>query len=380
VRVGIEYSAAVNQRAGIGRLVRSQVRALAEVDGQRNQYVLLYPRLAVAQPDDFPQAPNFVRREVPLPERWLTIAWHRAQLPLAADWLTGPVDVFHSPDFVLPPLRRARGILTVHDLAFLMHPECAQASLRAYLEAVVPRSVRRAHFVIADSENTRNDVVVLLGVRPEEVEVVPGGVDERFRPVADPDLLARARAHAGVGDAPFVVAVGVLEPRKNLTTLMDAFAVLKSTGALPDHKLVLGGGRGWLYEGIFAHHADSSVRDDILFPGFVPDALLPALYSAADVLAFPSLYEGFGLPILEAMACGTPVVSSNASCLPEVAEGAAIMVDPTRAEDLADGIRRAVLDTALRADLRAKGLERAAAYTWQAAARKLLAVYERVAA
>ena len=380
MRVGIEYSAAVNQRAGIGRLVRSQVQALAEVDGQRNQYVLVYPRLATLQPDDFPQAPNFTRCEVPLPERWLTIAWHRAQLPLAADWLTGPVDVYHSPDFVLPPLRRARGILTVHDLAFLMRPECAQASLRAYLEAVVPRSVRRARFVIADSENTRNDVVVLLGAQPEMVEVVPGGVDARFRPETDPDLLARARAHAGVGDAPFVVAVGVLEPRKNLTTLMDAFAILKATRVLPDHKLVLGGGRGWLYEGIFAHHAESPVRDDILFPGFVPDALLPALYSAADVLAFPSLYEGFGLPILEAMACGTPVVSSNASCLPEVAEGAAVMVDPERAEELADAIGRVVQDTALRADLRAKGLERAAAYTWQAAARKLLSVYEQVAA
>jgi glycosyltransferase involved in cell wall biosynthesis len=380
VRVGIEYSAAINQRAGIGRLVRSQVRALADLDAGRNQYVLLYPRLDHPRPDDFPTAANFTRHEVPLPERWLTIAWHRAQLPLAADWLTGPLDLFHSPDFVLPPLRRARGILTVHDLAFLMRPECAHPHLRAYLEGVVPRSVRRAQFVIADSENTRNDVVVLLGARPENVDVVPGGVDERFQPVTDPDLLARARAFAGVGDAPFIVAVGVLEPRKNLTILMDAFAVLKGRGALPDHKLVLGGGRGWLFEGIFAHHAESPVRDDILFPGFVPDDLLPALYSAADVLAFPSLYEGFGLPILEAMACGTPVVSSNASCLPEVAEGAALLVDPEAPEELAEAISRVVGDTALRADLRAKGLARAAQYTWRAAAEKLFQVYQRVAA
>jgi glycosyltransferase involved in cell wall biosynthesis len=380
VRIGIEYTAAVSQRAGIGRLVRNQIRALADLDAGQNQYVLLYPRLAHAQPDDFPNAPNFTRHEVPLPERWLTIAWHRAQVPFAADWLTGPVDLFHSPDFVLPPLRKARGILTVHDLAFLMRPECAHPHLRAYLEGVVPRSVRRARFVIADSENTRNDVVVLLGAKAEDVEVVPGGVDERFRPVADPDLLKRARTFAKVGDAPFIVAVGVLEPRKNLTTLMDAFALLKARGDLPDHKLVLGGGRGWLYEGIFAHHAESPVRDDILFPGFVPDDLLPALYSAADVLAFPSLYEGFGLPILEAMACGTPVVSSNTSCLPEVAEGAALMVDPERAEDLAESLLRLIADSDLRTDLRAKGLERAARYTWQAAAEKLFDVYQRVAA
>src|SRR4030095_10936585 len=148
---------------------------------------------------------------------------HRSKLPGAADWLSGPVDIYHSPDFVLPPLRHARGILTVHDLAFLMRPECADAHLRAYLEQVVPRSVQRADFIIADSENTRNDLVVLLGVNPALIAVVPGGVEERFAPVADLELLRRARHHLGVGDSPFVLAIGVIEPRKNLNRLMDAF-------------------------------------------------------------------------------------------------------------------------------------------------------------
>src|SRR4030095_4988756 len=134
---------------------------------------------------------------------------HRSKLPGAADWLSGPVDLYHSPDFVLPPLRKARGILTVHDLAFLMRPECADASLRAYLEEVVPRSVRRADYIIADSENTRNDLVVLLGVPPDSVSVVPGGVEERFRPVVDETLLRTARSRLGVGDSPFILAIGV---------------------------------------------------------------------------------------------------------------------------------------------------------------------------
>ncbi len=287
--------------------------------------------------------------------------------------------MFHSPDFVLPPLRHARGVLTVHDLAFLMHPECADNRLRAYLDDVVPRSVRRADFVIADSENTRNDLVVLLGVRPDRVEVVPGGVEPRFRPVVDPDGLARARERLGVGTAPFILAVGVLEPRKNLTTLMDAFAELKRRGTLPDLKLVLAGGRGWLVDGILEHRAASPVRDDILFPGFIADELLPAVYSAANVLAFPSLYEGFGLPVLEAMACGTPVVSSNASCLPEVAAGAALMVEPTDTGALTDALERVLDDDALHADLSRKGLERARRYSWKAAAERLLRVYKRVA-
>lgn len=379
MRVGIDYSAAINQRAGIGRLVRSQVRALAEID-HANQYVLLHPRpnREWAGIGAFPTASNFTRRELAIRERWLTIIWHRARLPLPADWLCGPVDIFHSPDFVLPPLRHARGILTVHDLAFLLHPECADSRLRAYLEEVVPRSVHQADFVVADSDNTRNDLIVLLGVPPDRVSVVPGGVDARFAPVSDSELLASARERLGVECAPFLLSVGVLEPRKNLPALMDAFALLKQRGILREHKLVLAGGRGWLVEGILEHHSLCPVRSDILMPGFVPDEMLPAVYSAADVLAFPSLYEGFGLPILEAMACGTPVVASRVSCLPEVAEGASLLVDPSDVDGLATALARAAQDQGLRTDLIRHGHERAGEYTWARAAEKLLAVYERV--
>jgi glycosyltransferase involved in cell wall biosynthesis len=380
MRIAIDYSAAVNQRAGVGRLVRNQVLALAELDHD-NEYRLVYARPNRGRVPEFPLARNFSRHEVGVRERWLTIAWHRAKLPLPADWLSGPVDLYHSPDFVLPPLRHARGILTVHDLAFLMRPDCADERLRVYLEGVVPRSVQRADFIVADSENTRNDLVVLLGVQPASIAVVPGGVEARFVPVTDQALLRRARQQVGVGDAPFVLAIGVIEPRKNLNRLMDAFFALKQRGAVPaELKLVLAGGKGWLVDGIFEHHAASPIRDDILMPGFVPDEMLPAFYSAAEVLAFPSLYEGFGLPILEAMACGTPVVASHASCLPEVAEGAALMIEPTDVDGLSAALELALLDTALRARLIEQGRQRAAPYTWARAAHLLLKVYEKVAA
>jgi glycosyltransferase involved in cell wall biosynthesis len=380
MRIAIDYSAAVNQRAGIGRLVRNQVLALAEVD-RDNDYRLVYARPNRGSEPQFPRARNFSRHEVRIRERWLTILWHRAKLPLPADWLSGPVDLYHCPDFVLPPLRHARGILTVHDLAFLMRPDCADARLRTYLEAVVPRSVRRADFIIADSENTRNDLVVLLGVSPASVAVVPGGVEGRFSPVTDERRLELARRELGVGKSPFVLAIGVLEPRKNLNRLMDAFLVLKERRKVaPDLKLVLAGGKGWLYDDIFEHHAASPVREDILLPGFVPDQMLPAIYSAADVLAFPSLYEGFGLPILEAMACGTPVVASRASCLPEVAEGAALLVDPTNVEALAGALELSLLDSDVRARLIRDGQQRASEYSWRQAAEQLLGVYKMVAA
>jgi glycosyltransferase involved in cell wall biosynthesis len=379
MRIAIDYSAAVNQRAGVGRLVRNQVLALAEVDHD-NDYRLVYARPNRGSLPQFPRGKNFARREVGVRERWLTIMWHRAKMPLPADWLSGPVDLYHSPDFVLPPLRHARGILTVHDLAFLMRPECAHARLRAYLEEVVPRSVRRADFIIADSENTRNDLVVLLGVPPASVAVVPGGVEERFKPVTDPVLLQGLRRRLGLDDEPFVLAIGVLEPRKNLNRLMDAFRIVKQRGDVPANlKLVLAGGKGWLFDGIFEHYEASPIHDDIVLPGFIPDELLPALYSAATVLAFPSLYEGFGLPILEAMACGTPVVASRTSCLPEVAEGAALLIDPTNVDSLADALESAVADPTLRAKLIEQGRARAADYTWRAAAQRLLEVYQRVA-
>jgi glycosyltransferase involved in cell wall biosynthesis len=287
------------------------------------------------------------------------------------------LDLFHSPDFVLPPVSRALSVLTVHDLAFLLYPECAEANLRAYLERAVPRSARRADFIVADSENTRNDVICLLGVPPEKVAVVPGGVEASFRPVEDPARLTELRDRLRLGAAPFILSVGLIEPRKNLPVLFDAYRALRDRKQLP-HLLVVAGNRGWLSADTIEHAQRSPYRDDIRFVGFVSEGDLPVLYSAAAAFAFPSLYEGFGLPPLEAMACGTPTVVSRASSLPEVAGDAALQVDPRDVEELAAALELLVLDDLLRADLRARGLQRARDFSWPAAARKQLDVYERL--
>ena len=379
LRIAIDYTSAVNQNAGIGRFVRSLVGAVLEQD-QTNSYLLLHAAPNPGLRPRFPTGANVSRLPLRLSERWLNIVWHRAQAPLPIDWLTGPVDVYHSPDFVLAPVRRARSILTVHDLAFLLYPEYADERLRTYLERTVPRSVDRADFVVADSENTRNDVICLLGVEPERVEVVPGGVDPSFRPVDDVARLHEIRRHLGLDDeAPFILWVSTIEPRKNLDGLLEAFAILKSRQSLP-HKLVLVGRKGWLWEGIMDKAERSPVRDEIVFPGFIPEGELATLYSAAEMFAFPSHYEGFGLPVLEAMACGTPVVASRASSLPEVVGDAGLQVDPDDPEQLAAALELLALNPSLRDDLRRRGLERAARFTWQAAAAQMLDVYRRVAA
>jgi glycosyltransferase involved in cell wall biosynthesis len=374
VRIAIDYTAAINQRAGIGRFVRNLISSVVALDTD-DEFVLVHARTPNGAAADVPQGPNVTDCRLPLPERWSTVLWHRLRVPMPVDWFSGPVDLFHAPDFVLPPVRRARRVLTVHDLAFLLYPECADARLREYLMSVVPRSVRSADFVIADSTNTQNDVICLLGADPACTTVVPGGVEARFRR-ASPEAIAELRERLNL-HAPFILTIGMMEPRKNWQGLIRAYNQARARHGLA-HQLVLAGPRGWLWESTMEERDRSPFRSDILCPGFVADTDLPALYSAADVFAFPSLYEGFGLPPLEAMACGTPVIVSDAASLPEVVGDAGLTVPADDVDALSAGLARVVLDEHLRDGLRAAGLERARAFSWQAAAEQLLAVYKRV--
>lgn len=374
MRVGLDVTAAVSQGAGIGRYTRELLRALAAAESQPDYRLFFASR---TRPHPLPPlGPNFRVTALPFHDIWLARLWHRARLPLPVELLTGRLDLFHSPDFTLPPVRRGTPtLLTVHDLSFVRDPASAAPGLRAYLNAVVPRSVARATHLLADSQATRDDLGELYGVPAERVTVLYCGVASIFRPVSDPAALAAARARYGLGAAPFIFSVSTLQPRKNYVRLIQAFARLRE----PDLTLVIAGGKGWLYDAIFAEVERLGLRERVRFPGFVAEADLPALYSAARVLAYPSLYEGFGLPLLEAMACGTPVVTSTASCLPEVAGDAALLVDPTDVEALAQALGRAVADEALRADLIRKGAARAARFRWADAARQLLDLYGRLA-
>ncbi len=224
MRIGIDYTAAVRQGAGIGRYTRELVKALAELD-QGHDYVL-FAAAGGQRPADAGWPPNFQMRWVPLSDRALAILWHRLRLPLWVELVTGPVDIFHSPDFVLPPVRRARTMVTVHDLSFIRYPQCADANLRAYLNKVVPRSVHRADLVLADSQSTKDDLVELLGVKPARIEVIYPGVEERFHPIEDQALLEEVRKQYNL-PARFILGLGTLQPRKNFTRLIEAFADLR---------------------------------------------------------------------------------------------------------------------------------------------------------
>ncbi|NLG49118.1 MAG: glycosyltransferase family 4 protein [Chloroflexi bacterium] len=372
-RIGIDYTAAVQQGAGIGRYTRGLIGALAALD-RSNRYVLFSAGRDAAE--SWPT--NFSRRALPLSDRHLAILWQRLRLPVPVELFTGRVDIFHSPDFVLPPVVAARTALTIHDLSFMRYPECSSPPLLEYLMRSVPRSVARADLLLADSASTRQDLVDLLGVPEERVRVVYAGVEERFAPVQD-DALVRATLHQYGIQRPYILGLGTLQPRKNFVRLIRAYDRLRRERNLP-HQLIIGGGRGWLYEEIDACIESLGLHEQVRLIGFVNDNDLPALYTAADVFAFPSLYEGFGIPVLEAMACGTPVVTATASSLPEVAGDAALLVSPTDEEALADALWRALDDTALRETLRRRGFEQVQRFTWKAAAQQLLASYTELAA
>jgi len=383
IRVGIDYTSAAFQSAGIGRHTRCTVRALAEID-HTNQYRLLVQgrrhtvlaQTAGSSPkrnrvSGIPN-PNFAEVRTWLNERWWTRIWHRLRLPIAVDWLTGPIDVFHSPDFTLPPVgRRTRTVVTIHDLSFVRLPQCFEPSLAKYLNEHVPRAIGRADWVLADSENTRQDAIELLRAPADRTTVIYPGVEPRFCPIDSAAELQRVRSKYGLPPR-FVLSVGTVQPRKNYGQLIKAFAQAE----LAEVELVVFGRKGWLYKDILTEASRLGIQHKVHFAGFIDDQDLPLAYNLADCFAFPSLYEGFGIPPLEAMACGTPVICADNSSLPEVVGDAGLLVDAQDTAAWANALDKATHDQELRQTMRARGLQRAQRFNWPRAGQALLDVYK----
>lgn len=375
MKIGIDYTAALKQSGGIGRYTRGLITTLARLDHENNYTLMLTPDAPRAGLQFFRPHPKFGHKTYPLPERWMTVGWHRLYLPVPVEWFAGAVDLFHSPNFILPPTRQAKTLLTVHDLSFIRHPQGAVNKLRRWLEKVVPRSLARADHVLADSKSTKQDLIDIFTIPSEKITVIGAGVEPRFQPITRPDSLnaVRQRYHLPISEE-IILGLGTLEPRKNFTGLIRAF---EQSPVRETHHLVIAGGKGWLYDDIFAAAASSAVTDRIHLIGFVADDDLPALYSLAGIFAYPSHYEGFGIPVIEAMACGTPVVCANNSSLPEVAGQAALQVAATDTAGLANALHRLAIDRSLREQCMAAGFLQARKFNWPVATKRLLRVYQR---
>ncbi|MFH1088010.1 MAG: glycosyltransferase family 1 protein, partial [Chloroflexota bacterium] len=308
--------------------------------------------------------PRFHRRALWTPPHH---RWEQVALPLELAPLG--LDLLHSPDFI-PPFRwRGRSVITVMDLAFLRFPQLLTGESRRYY-GQVSRAVTRADAILAISHSTKNDLVGLLNAPADKITVTHLAADPGCRPVTEPARLEAVRHTYGL-PADYLLFVGTLEPRKDLPTLLRSFASLGP--ATKDVCLAVAGRPGWLYKQVYDLAESLRLGDRVRFLGGVPAADLPALYSGARLFVLPSLYEGVGMPVLEAMACGTPVVASNTSSLPEVAGDAALLVDPTDVDALSAVLLRIAGDPALRSDLRARGLVQAARFSWERCARETLA-------
>ncbi len=302
-------------------------------------------------------------RVMPFPRLW-------THLRLSLEMMRDPPDVLFVPAHVVPLLHPRRCVVTVHDLGYIPFRDAHPTFSRWYLELSTRWNVRVAERILADSEATRQDLAHHYAVDPAKVTVVyPGYDSQRFRPVTARESLTHVRQRYGI-NGPYVLFLGTLQPRKNLVRLVEAFAQIENGNA----RLVIAGQRGWMTDELFQRVGSLGLTGRVLFPGYVESEDVPALLSGATLFAFPSLYEGFGLPVIEAMACGTPTVCSNAASLPEVAGDAALLVEPRDTAALAQALRRLLDNETLRRDLSDRGLERARRFSWESCARRVAEV------
>ncbi len=375
MRITIDYTAAIRQGAGIGTYVRNLVGAMLQQDSS-NQYTLLTSGQSSSE-HPFPEAENVRGRSIFLPDRYLNVLWYRWRVPLPATLFSGPTDIYHGPDFVLPPLgKQVKKVVTVHDLAFLEHPEYAVPSLADYLRKVVPEAVNSADVVATVSGEVSRTLSKHFQTPAEKMIVIPNGVSPQFHRRTDPLLLSATQHKFGL-KYPLVLGVGTMEPRKNHMGLIKAFYQAQQKKGGPA-MLAIAGGQGWLYEETKQLVAELKLEKKVRFLGRVTDLELILLYSMADVFAFPSFAEGFGIPLIEAMACGAPVITSNVSAMPEVVGDAALLIDPHNIDELATAISNLLENEQMREELRAKGYQRAREYTWEASAQKMLHIYQNL--
>ncbi len=363
--VGYDATTISGELSGVGYYTARLLASLANgaASGVVDRLIVLSNREL-----DLPAGP---RVQVPAGARFpVRSLWMQLVLPRLLRRLRP--DVVHYTNYLAPVWSGVPYVVSVHDMSVSLMPQFHTLKKRLLTSRLVPIVARRAARVLTPSESTRRDVVRLLGLDPGRVLVIPYAPAPVFRPTP-PDP---ARLQALGLRQPYFLYVGTLEPRKNLVRALGAFA--RAAGALPDHRFVLVGQRGWKYDEIVREAARPDLAGRVTLAGYVPEVDLPTLYAHATAFVYPSLYEGFGLPVMEAMASGVPVLTSRSSSLTEIAEGAALLVDPLDEAELADALVALATDEGLRASLRAKGLERASGYTWERTARETAQAYREV--
>nr|MBC7244955.1 glycosyltransferase family 4 protein [Chloroflexota bacterium] len=356
--------------AGVSRYIYNLLMHIAREDPEGDYTVFLNNRCALSL--SYRQK----RSSLPTYRPWVRIFWEQFLQPF--ELLAEDIALLHSPVNVQPLILPCQGVVTVTDLSFMVFPESFRAPQRFYQRFFTQLSVHRASHLIAISASTAQDLHRFFDVPATKITVIFPGVDSAYHPIQDASVLNNFRHRCNLPER-FILFVGTLEPRKNLLTLLKAYAHFKQQ-TKTNYKLVLAGSVGWLCQPLFTAVEELGLQNEVLFPGFIPEDDLPLWYNTADVFVYPSLYEGFGLPPLEAMACGTPVIVSNASSLPEVVGNAALLVDPHNPDEWANALSLLCNNAQLRFDLASRGPEQAQQFSWSRMARETIQIYRAVLA
>jgi len=371
MRIGINASKIYDVHTGVGRYTSNLSRSILKTDSKNDYYLYTPGRVGNADVAEI-EGSDLEKPAVFIQNNTLRILWEQMVLPMYSR--KDRLDLFHYTDHALSLLfRKCPIIITVHDIAYLRLPNLLNTSRKVYKKNILQISIKKAEVIIVDSYATKKDIVEYFGIREGKIRVIHLGVEGRFRPINNVESF-RLKNNL---PSKMILNVGTLEPRKNVVSLIKAFNELRKKG-FKDYKLVIAGNKGWLYEEIFKEVIHSDLEREVLFLGVVKDKDLPVLYNCADIFVYPSLYEGFGLPPLEAMACGIPVITSNTSSLPEVIGDAGIMVDPTDINSLCESMYILLKDKELWNRMRNMGLERSKLFSWDKTAEKILKVYDDV--
>lgn len=373
MKIGINARYLQKETSGIINYLLNLILNLKKID-KVNEYVLFFgndkPVPSEILGGNFKSnTPNIITNS-----QIMRVLWEHLYLPSAIKKLK--VDVFHEPSFVTPVFKKCPTVVTIHDLAYLYFPECFARRNVMYFKAMVARSVIKSDTVIAVSENTKKDIINHFKICPDKVRVVYEAVDGFFRIVNDSKESERIKRKFNITKE-YILNVSLISPRKNLVFLLNSFKKLRENKNI-DCQLVIAGGKGWRYENIFKTAALLKLENNVIFTGQVSNNEILHLYNNAILFAYPSLYEGFGLPVLEAMACGCPVISSNTSSIPEVCGNAAVLVDPKNIDGLTEAMYKIITQDSMRQMYRKGGLARAGCFSWAKTAQQTLDIYREL--
>ena len=363
MKITIDVQPLLGKKSGVGYYIWGLIHGLAEIDSQ-NKYQLAFfdfKNRASQVPD---LGKNFNKRTSPVPGRAISLLWKYFGWP-DYQLFFGKADVFHFPNFIIRPIHRSKKVVTIHDVSFLRHPEYTERKNLKFLTSKINETIHEADQIIVDSAFTKDEMMHFFReLPPEKINVIHLGLDQRFTNMQRPKTKQ-------------ILFVGTIEPRKNLINLLEAYKILMRDRKFNEYRMVIAGMKGWLCEEVFMNIERHEFKNKIIWKDYVSDEELPRLYQESEVFVYPSYYEGFGLPPLEAMACGVPVIATQRGSLPEVLGDAPVWVDPGRPAEIAESFKLIIENAAVRENMIKKGLDQAKKFCWRRAATETINVYKR---